>query len=264
MGAGPTEFSSPLRVYMVRHGETAWSLTGQHTGRTDMHLSPRGEDEARALRPRLRDIHFDTVLTSPLRRARLTCNLAGLGAAAAIEPDLTEWDYGDYEGRVSTDIRQFRPGWNCYRDGCPGGESPDDISRRADRIVTRLRRFAGNVAIFTHGEFGCSLAARWIGLAVVHGEHFQLGTASISILSFNPAHPGLAVIAQWNVVSMVGTAPCEGKEAPSELGAVVTSVKPAAIRSALSFSCGSRQAEADIEAADCDAAARSMHGGVDA
>ena len=196
---------SPLHVYLVRHGETAWSLTGQHTGRTDMALTPHGEDEARSLRPSLGAVHFNRVLTSPLQRARRTCTLAGLGLAAEIEPDLAEWDYGEFEGKVSRDIRRDWPGWSCYRDGCPGGESPDDISRRADRIVTRLRTFGGNVAIFTHGEFGCSLAARWIGLAVPQGEHLQLGTASISILAFNPSHPGLPVIAQWNVSPGVRT-----------------------------------------------------------
>jgi broad specificity phosphatase PhoE len=191
---------SPLHVYLVRHGETAWSVTGQHTGRTDMALTPRGEDEARSLRTSLCAVHFDRVLTSPLQRARRTCTLAGLGSAAVIEPDLAEWDYGQFEGKVSSDIRKVRPGWNCYRDGCPGGESPDDISRRADRVVTRLCTFGGNVALFSHAEFGCSLAARWIGLSVLQGEHLQLGTASVSILAFNPNHPGLPVIAQWNVL----------------------------------------------------------------
>jgi broad specificity phosphatase PhoE len=196
---------SPLHVYLVRHGETEWSLTGQHTGRTDMALTSRGEDEARSLRPTLRAVHFDHALTSPLQRARRTCTLAGLGSAAEIEPDLAEWDYGQFEGKVSNDIRRHRPGWNCYHDGCPGGESPDDISRRADRVVTRLCTFGGNVAIFTHGEFGCSLAARWIGLPVLQGEHFQLGTASVSILTFSPSHPGLRIIAQWNVLPGVRT-----------------------------------------------------------
>jgi broad specificity phosphatase PhoE len=196
---------SPLHVYLVRHGETEWSLTGQHTGRTDMALTSRGEDEARSLRPTLRAVHFDHALTSPLQRARRTCTLAGLGSAAEIEPDLAEWDYGQFEGKVSNDIRRHRPGWNCYHDGCPGGESPDDISRRADRVVTRLCTFGGNVAIFTHGEFGCSLAARWIGLPVLQGEHFQLGTASVSILAFNPGHLGLPVIAQWNVMPGIQT-----------------------------------------------------------
>lgn len=191
---------SPLHIYLIRHGETEWSLTGQHTGRTDMALTPRGEDEARSLRPSLLGLHFAHVLTSPLGRARRTCELAGLGLTAEIETDLAEWDYGLYEGKASMDIHRDRPGWNCYRDGCPGGESPDDISRRADRIVTRLCTFGGTVAIFTHGEFGCSLAARWIGFPVLQGEHLQLGAASISILASDPSHPGLPVIAQWNVL----------------------------------------------------------------
>jgi broad specificity phosphatase PhoE len=205
MDAGDTSHSRPLHVYLVRHGETEWSLTGQHTGRTDMALTHRGEDEARSLRPSLCAVHFDRVLTSPLQRARRTCTLAGLGSAAEIESDLAEWDYGQFEGKVSKDICRDRPGWNCYHDGCPGGESPDDISRRADRIVARLCTFGGNVAIFTHGEFGCSLAVRWIGLPVLQGKHFQLGTASVSILAFNPSHPGLPVIAQWNVLPGVRT-----------------------------------------------------------
>lgn len=196
---------SQLHVYLIRHGETEWSLTGQYTGRTDMVLTSHGGDEARSLQPTLCAVHFDRVLTSPLQRARRTCELTGLGSTAEIEPDLAEWDYGMYEGKVSTNIRRDRPGWSCYRDGCPGGESPDDISRRADRIVTRLRTFGGSVAIFTHGEFGCSLAARWIGLPVLQGEHLQLDTASISTLTFNPSHPGLPVIAQWNILPSVRT-----------------------------------------------------------
>ncbi len=199
MDADPTGHPSPLRVYMVRHGETAWSLTGQHTGRTDLALTTQGEGQARSLKPLIDAIRFDAVFTSPALRARRTCELAGPGLpAAVVEPDLAEWDYGNYEGKTSGDIRKDRAGWNCYRDGCPGGESPGDVSNRADRLIARLCRLGGNVALFSHGEFGCSLAARWIGLPVMQGEHFQLGTASLSILGFNPAHPGLHVIAQWN------------------------------------------------------------------
>ncbi len=188
-----------LRLHLIRHGETAWSQSGQHTGRTDLALTAHGEAQALSLRPLLGTIRFASVFTSPASRARRTCELAGPGLpAAAIDPDLAEWDYGQYEGRVSSDIRKDRPGWNCYRDGCPGGESPGDVSNRADRLIARLRRLGGNVALFSHGEFGCSLAARWIGLPVEQGEHLQLGTASLSILGFNPAYPGLHVIAQWN------------------------------------------------------------------
>jgi broad specificity phosphatase PhoE len=204
MDPGPASRSSSLRVYMVRHGETAWSLSGQHTGRTDLPLTARGEDQARALRASLHDVRFDHVLTSPLERAQRTCALSGalsgLGTVAEIDPDLAEWDYGDYEGMISRDIRRQRPGWNCYRDGCPGGESPDGIGQRADRIIRRIGLLQGSIALFTHGEFGCGLAARWIGLPVLQGEHLELGTASVSILAFNPSHPDLAVIAQWNLV----------------------------------------------------------------
>jgi len=189
---------APLRLYLVRHGETEWSLSGQHTGRTDLPLTPRGEDQARALEPMLRAIAFEHVLTSPVRRAQRTCTLAGLGGAAEIEPDLAEWDYGDYEGRTSNDIRQNRPGWIVFRDGCPGGESVAAVTRRADRLITRAMALQGNVALFSSGQFGCSLAARWIGLPVLQAQHLMLGTASISVLAHNPAHPDLRVIARWN------------------------------------------------------------------
>ena len=189
---------APLRLYLVRHGETEWSLSGQHTGRTDLPLTPRGEDQARALEPVLRAIAFEHVLTSPVRRAQRTCTLAGLGGAAEIEPDLAEWDYGDYEGRTSNDIRQNRPGWIVFRDGCPGGESVAAVTRRADRLITRAMALQGNVALFSSGQFGCSLAARWIGLPVLQAQHLMLGTASISVLAHNPAHPDLRVIARWN------------------------------------------------------------------
>ena len=189
---------APLRLYLVRHGETEWSLSGQHTGRTDLPLTPRVEDQARALEPMLRAIAFEHVLTSPVRRAQRTCTLAGLGGAAEIEPDLAEWDYGDYEGRTSNDIRQNRPGWIVFRDGCPGGESVAAVTRRADRLITRAMALQGNVALFSSGQFGCSLAARWIGLPVLQAQHLMLGTASISVLAHNPAHPDLRVIARWN------------------------------------------------------------------
>ncbi|MGC2224456.1 MAG: histidine phosphatase family protein, partial [Methylocella sp.] len=166
-----------LQLYFIRHGETAWSLTGQHTGVTDVPLTAHGEEEARELEPFLRKIKFARVLTSPRQRARRTCELAGFGASAAIEPDLSEWDYGDYEGRRSVDIRKERPDWNVFRDGCPGGETPAQVSDRADRLIAHLRALDGNVALFSHGQFGCVLAARWIGLPVLEGQHFALGPA---------------------------------------------------------------------------------------
>jgi len=190
--------SGTLRLYLIRHGETGWSRSGRHTGRTDIPLTPNGEDEARELGKHLRDISFAQVLTSPLRRAVQTCSLAGLDKNPEIEPDLAEWDYGDYEGQRSVDILEARPDWNVYRDGCPGGETPAQVSARADRLISRLLKLDGNIALFAHGQFGSVLAARWIGLAVAEAEHFMLGTASLSILAFDPHHAGVPVIALWN------------------------------------------------------------------
>ena len=201
------EILTPTRLYLVRHGETEWSLSGRHTGRTDIALTARGEDEARELAPRLRDIQFAHVLTSPRQRARRTCDLAGLGAASAIEADLAEWDYGDYEGQRSVDIRKQRADWNIFRDGCPHGESPAQVSERADRLIARLRALDGNVALFSHGQFGCVLAARWIGLPLLEARHFALGTGSLSILGHDPHHPEVAVIALWNAASGEKTDP---------------------------------------------------------
>ncbi|MEO7026682.1 MAG: histidine phosphatase family protein [Caulobacteraceae bacterium] len=188
-----------LRLHLIRHGETAWSLTGKHTGRTDLALTTQGEGRARLLKPLLDAIRFEAVFTSPALRARRTRELAGPALpAAVVEPDLAEWDYGNYEGKTSREIWKDRPGWDCYRDGCPGGESPGDVSNRADRLIARLCRLSGNIALFSHGEFGCALAARWIGSPVAQGEHLVLETASLSILGLNPAHPGLRVIVVWN------------------------------------------------------------------
>ena len=207
-----------LRLHLIRHGETLWSRSGQHTGRTDLALTAHGEQQARSLKPLLDTIRFDAVFTSPALRARQTYTLAGLAApAAVVEPDLAEWDYGQYEGKTSNDIRRDWPGWNCYRDGCLGGESPGDVSDRADRLIARLCHLRGNVALFSHGQFGCSLAARWIGLQVTQGEHFQLGTASLSVLAFNPANADLRVIACWNLLPGAPMGPETNK--PPSLGA---------------------------------------------
>lgn len=192
--ASPT----PLRLYLVRHGETAWSISGQHTGRTDIPLTTQGESEAQKLAPRLSGISFTQVLASPMQRAQQTCTLAGLGEAAVITADLSEWDYGDYEGVRSVDIRKQRADWNIFRDGCPHGESPEQISQRADRLVDYLRTLQGNIALFSHGQFACVLAARWIGLSVLDAQHFMLGTATLSILAYNSHHPDIAVIERWN------------------------------------------------------------------
>ena len=176
-------------------------MSGRHTGRTDLPLTAHGDDQARSLRPVLQAIPFARVFTSPAQRARRTCDLAGLAASAETEQDLAEWDYGAYEGLLSSEIRNERPGWNAYRDGCPGGEGVGQIAARADRLIGRLRALSGNVALFSHGQFGCSLTVRWIGLPVTAGQHLQLDPASLGILAFNPSHPGLAVIAHWNIAA---------------------------------------------------------------
>jgi probable phosphoglycerate mutase len=187
-----------VRIYLVRHGETAWALTGQHTGKTDIALTARGEEQALALAPALGAIRFDHVFTSPALRARRTGDLAGFSGAAIIDVDLAEWDYGDYEGMRSSDIRKGRPDWNVFLDGCPGGESVMDVTARADRVGGSLILLSGNVLVFSHGQFGCCLAARWIGIAIAEARHLQMDVASISVLGFHPAHVDLPVIAHWN------------------------------------------------------------------
>jgi broad specificity phosphatase PhoE len=185
-------------VYLARHGDTAWSTTGQHTGLTDLPLTPNGEDNARRLGERLKGMTFAKVFTSPLQRASRTCELAGFGAVAAVDPDLVEWDYGRYEGLRSDEIRSQRPDWELFRDGAPGGESPAQISARADRVVQRVRAIPGNVLLFSSGHFIRVLTARWIGLDLVSaGKDFLLGPASLSALSYehNLSEP---VIRLWN------------------------------------------------------------------
>lgn len=186
------------RVFLARHGETAWSKSGRHTGRTDIALSEQGESNARMLAHPLAGVGFSCVLTSPRQRARRTCELAGLGASAETEPDLAEWDYGDYEGLNSAEIENANPGWKLFRDGCPGGESAAQVSARADRVIARLKAMEGNVALFTHGHFGRALAARWILLPVGNGERFALETAALSILAYEHMSSTAPVIALWN------------------------------------------------------------------
>jgi probable phosphoglycerate mutase len=186
------------RLFFFRHGETAWSLTGQHTGRTDLPLTPHGEQMARDLAPVLKSIRFAMVLTSPRLRARETCALAELGALAQIEPNLAEWDYGAYEGLLTVDIQRVRPGWQVWRDGCPDGETPEQVSARADQLIARLRQLEGNIALFSHGQFGRALAARWVGMPISEGRHLGLDPASISILGFETDHPDQPVISVWN------------------------------------------------------------------
>jgi len=172
-------------VYIARHGETAWSLTGQYTGLTDLPLTERGERTARRLGERLRGLTFAKVFTSPLQRARRTCELAGFGAVAEVDRDLVEWDYGQYEGRRTADILKERPEWLLFRDGCPGGESPAQVAARADRVVSRVRAVQGDVLLFSSGHFIRVLAARWIGVGpTASARSFMLSTASLSALGY--------------------------------------------------------------------------------
>jgi broad specificity phosphatase PhoE len=171
-------------IYLARHGETAWSLSGQHTGLTDLPLIERGERNARQLGERLLGLKFAKVFTSPLQRASRTCRLAGFGAVAEVDRDLVEWNYGDYEGRTSADIVSERPDWQLFRDGCPGGELPNQVGARADRVVSRLRAIDGDALIFSSGHFLRVLAARWVGLEAAGGRYFVLGTASLSALGY--------------------------------------------------------------------------------
>ena len=185
-------------IYLARHGETAWSLTGQHTGLTDLPLTARGERNASSLGRRLAGLKLARVFASPLQRAIWTCELAGFGAGAAVDPDLVEWNYGEYEGRTTTEIMAERPDWQLFRDGCPGGETPEQVCARADRVVARLREVGNNVLVFSSGHFIRVLAARWLGLtAGWAGRYFMLTTASLSAVGYeqNLTRP---VIRLWN------------------------------------------------------------------
>ena len=184
-------------VYLVRHGETAWTLTAQHTGRTDLPLNEQGERQARELGARLTALRFDRILSSPLQRARRTAELAMSGSSVEFADDLMEWDYGAYEGRRTVDIEIERPGWRLFRDGCPGGETLDSVGARADRVIGRIRACGGNVVVVAHREILRILAVRWIGLAAVEGRRLLLATASLSILGYDHdlAEP---VIHIWN------------------------------------------------------------------
>ncbi len=186
------------QVFLVRHGETSWSLSGRHTGRTDLALTPAGERSAAGLRGRLQGIPFDHVLTSPRLRARRTCELAGLGPAARVDPDLAEWDYGDYEGRTTAEIHAGHPGWNIFEDGCPNGESVEQVAARADRVLAGLRSMAGTVILFSHGHFLRVLAVRWLGWPVREGRHLALDTASVGKLGYERPGNSTPVIALWN------------------------------------------------------------------
>jgi probable phosphoglycerate mutase len=187
-------------VYLVRHGETAWTASGQHTGLSDIPLTPRGEDEARALASPLRRLHFSDVFTSPLQRAARTCALAGFGDVARTDADLREWDYGDYEGRRTSEIRAERPGWDLFADGCPNGERVADVGVRAGRVIDRVRACAGNVLLFAHRDIFRVMTARWIDLRPNEGRRLYLDTGALSVLGYHHSvHE--PVIRLWNGTS---------------------------------------------------------------
>ena len=190
-------------VFLARHGETAWSLTGQHTGLTDLPLTERGERNARELAGRLKGLTFAKVFTSPLQRAVRTCELAGFGAFAEVDRDLVEWDYGQYEGRRTAEILADRPDWQLFRDGCPGGETLAQIGARADHVVSRVRAIDGNVLLFSSGHLLRVVAARWLGLEPAAGRYFVLNTASLSALGYehDRSEP---VIRLWDDTRHVG------------------------------------------------------------
>ena len=184
-------------IYLLRHGETQWSLGGKHTGVSDIPLTEHGREQARQLRPELAATDFHLVLTSPLRRARETCELAGLGVRAQIDPDLLEWNYGDYEGLTSEQIHATRPGWTIFNDGGgPGGETPEQVGVRVDRVIARVRALTGAAALFAHGHVLRVFAARWLGLAPSAGAHFLLDTATLCVLDIDR---GVAAVKRWNL-----------------------------------------------------------------
>ncbi len=184
-------------LYVARHGETAWTITGQHTGLTDLPLTQQGEENARRLATRLRGLKFARVYTSPLQRARRTCELAGFDSDAELDSDLVEWNYGDYEGKTTPEIMALNPDWNLYRDGCPGGESVDDISQRAKRVVDKVRAVNGDVLLFSSSHFSRVLATSWLGVEPTIARCLVLETAALSILGYehNMDDP---VIRLWN------------------------------------------------------------------
>jgi len=184
------------KVYLARHGETEWTKTGQHTGRTDIPLTADGEDDAKLIGRRLSHLSFTNVITSPLQRAKRTSELAGF--TATIDDDLMEWDYGDYEGKKTVDIRKLHPGWQLLADGAPNGETSAQVAARADRVVARLKAMTGNVLVFAHGHYLRVLASRWVGADVAFAAHLLLGTSSISVLSFDHGKLDEPAIMLWN------------------------------------------------------------------
>ena len=192
----PRQLRTPIqRVFLVRHGQTEWSVSGQHTGDTDIPLTEQGKKAARRLKPALAREQFSLVLTSPLQRARWTCHLAGLGELAEVDAALKEWNYGEFEGLTPKQIYERAPGWILFRDGCPGGESPEDVGARVDRVIARVRAVEGHVAMFAHGHIFRVLVARWLGLPPTAGCHFMLDTSTLSVLSY---YRGIPALRRWN------------------------------------------------------------------
>lgn len=189
-----------MNVFAIRHGETAWSLSGQHTGVTDIPLTDGGRQMATELRPALERTAFALVLVSPLQRARETCELAGLADRAIVESDLMEWNYGRYEGLTTEQIHENAPGWMIFRDGAPSGETPEQVGLRADRVIARARSAKGNVALFAHGHVLRVLGARWIGLSPQSGQHFLLDTGTFCVLSYYRQTPAMQL---WNGILRV-------------------------------------------------------------
>jgi probable phosphoglycerate mutase len=187
-------------IYLVRHGATSWSVTGQHTGRTDLPLTKDGEDNARRIGERLRGLAFEHIWSSPLQRALFTCRLAGFGDKVETDPDLLEWNYGDYEGKTSAEIRKHRPDWQLFRDGCPGGESVAEVTARADRVVAKLRRINARGLVFSSGHILRTIGARWCELEAAVGARLYLSTGSIFILGYDHARDE-PVLRSWNDTS---------------------------------------------------------------
>jgi broad specificity phosphatase PhoE len=201
VSAAPTD---SRQVVLVRHAETAWSISGQHTGRTDIPLTDRGRAAAAGLAARLRAWDFELVLASPSARARETCELCGLGAQAQLREDLLEWDYGDYDGLTTREILTTRPDWNLWRDGCPGGEDAAEVGARADRVIAELTSTTGPAVVFSHGHLLRVLGARWIGFEAEHGARLGLSTGAICVLSEEHQH---RILGCWNDSTAAGAAP---------------------------------------------------------
>ncbi len=202
MAKGRTFYAS---LYLARHGETAWTVSGRHTGMTDLPLTERGVHNAHRLGERLKAYAFTQVLTSPLQRARRTCDLAGFAAIANLDPRLVEWNYGEYEGKTTSEVQQQRPGWEIFRDGCPGGESAVAVARRADAVIADLHTLAGDILLFSHSHFLRVFAARWIGLPPEMGRHLLLDTAALSIVGYYNARD-VPVLRLWNDCAHVADA----------------------------------------------------------